>query len=188
MANIFETLSLADITDDMNGASFYRYILEHPCCVMWRLERNDKGNLTKTPYQTNGYKASPTNSRNWTTLDKALEALSTGQFNGVGIVLTKEDPFVFVDVDHCIDDEGKLSSLAAEILTALGTGPDVYRELSQSGHGLHFIVTASIPEVERNGTQKSGGYKNSPIGLEIYDRERYCALTGNVFEEEFRDE
>lgn len=179
--NVFETLP-SIIPDDMPGGEVLRYMLSSNQFVLWRKELNDKGKLTKVPYQVNGYKASPTGPRTWTTLDKALEALRRGGYDGIGYVFTEEDPLVFVDVDHCkVGDEW--SNLATEFLQELGNGSKVYRERSQSGEGLHFIMIGSIPEKELDGKIKSGGFKDSKQGLEFYDRERYVALTGDVFGE-----
>lgn len=176
--NIF--LSLPNtIPDDMPGCNVIRHITEGRKCVMWRLEEKD-GRMTKVPYKPNGYKASPTNPRDWISIYNAAYTLKRGGFDGIGLVIIKDDPVTFVDIDHCIKD-GKYSDIAAEFLEALGNGPDVYREYSQSGEGIHFLVMARIPEPALRDKRIDGSYKNSSLGVEVYDNARYCALTGNQF-------
>lgn len=143
--------------------------------VMWRREERD-GRTTKIPYQTNGYKASATNGRTWTTFQSAYHAFKSGKFDGIGYVVRQGDGILFIDLDHCIDEHGELSAIAEEFVNALGSGPDVYCELSQSGTGLHFLlhgVTIPTPSGRPNGS-----YHNKDADVEFYDNARYCALTG----------
>lgn len=179
MANVFENLP-AVVPDDMNGAQVLQYMRMSKQFVLWRLEERN-GNKTKVPYQVNGYHASATNPNTWATLDAALEAFHRGGYNGIGYVFRKEDPLVFIDIDHCYDKFGIRSAVADEFMQTLGIGPEVYREMSQSGEGLHFIVWGKIPEPIRGDEKVNGSYKNSALGIEFYDSARYVALTGNVF-------
>lgn len=157
-------------------------MMNRPNWVLWRKEIRN-GRTTKVPYQINGYGASSTNANHWTNYELASVAMraSYNKYDGVGYVFRAEDNLVFVDIDHCIDENGILSDLAREILDAIGQ--TAYWEISQSGHGLHAFVKGRIPEVIRNGEKVSGSYKNTKLGLEIYDRARYVAFTGDTFTE-----
>ena len=63
--------------------------------VLWRLEpRPGETKLTKTPYQSNGVKASSTDPSTWVTYAEALE--HAHKFSGVGCVTGE------VDGIHCV--------------------------------------------------------------------------------------
>ena len=93
-------------------------------------------------------------------------AASLGDAYGVGFVFTVDDPFFFVDVDGCIDDDGHLNAVAQELLDAT---PGAAVERSHSGRGIHIF-----------GTGTFGGHKkrNIPLGIEFYTELRFAALTG----------
>lgn len=145
-----------------------------PNWVLWRLEKiNDR--TTKVPYQISGYKASSKDPRHWSNYETAFAAYKRGGYNGIGYVFTSEIDLVFIDIDHCIDEEGRLSTLAQDALDTIGN--KAYWEISQSGHGLHAFVRGRIPALDTG----EGSNKITKLGLEAYCRERYVAFTGNTF-------
>ena len=87
--------------------------------------------------------------------------------SGLGFVLTADDPFVIVDVDHCIV-EGQLSAEAQEVIDHFNAPT----EISYSGHGIHIICKGSLP----NPACRKGNF-------EIYEKERFFALTGRFIHE-----
>lgn len=85
---------------------------------------------------------------------------------GIGFVLTAGDPFVGLDLDHCID-EGRLLPWAQNVLDQVPS----YTEISPSGTGLRILVKAQdFSQNRRRGH------------LEIYSRERFLTLTGDRLE------
>src|SRR4051812_17768082 len=63
-----------------------------PCWVVWRYEwesaKDGRGRWAKPPINPkNGHKASVTHPRSWVRYDAALQALATGKYDGVGVVL-----------------------------------------------------------------------------------------------------
>ena len=140
--------------------------------VLWRLEKEiDKKTrvikFKKPPYTTGGYLASKTNPATWATYEEAVKAYNTGKFDGIGFVLT-DTPFVGIDIDHCIDENGEISTEAIDIIETVGS----YTELSPSGRGFHILVEGKKPI----GNTKVGNY-------EMYstDSEQYFTLTGNIW-------
>ena len=135
--------------------------------VCWRYEaRNDKP--TKVPYNPHtGQLASTTAPRTWSTFEQAKAAyLERPDFHdGIGFVFSKNDPYCGVDLDHCINDAGEISSWAAEREAQLQAS-GAYTETSVSGTGVHAIVLATIGR----GIKK-------PLG-EIYDRGRFFTFSG----------
>jgi putative DNA primase/helicase len=132
--------------------------------VVWKLER--RGNdLTKVPYIAGGVgNASSTDSETWRSFEEALEALSSGRYNGVGFMFSSGDPYAGVDLDNCRDPEtGDLEEWAQEIVEAL----DGYAEASPSGKGVHIIVRGKAPNKKRGK-------------VEAYSSERFFTVTGRA--------
>ena len=79
---------------------------EYKQFVLWRWEwREDSGKWTKPPYQPLGAHARSNDPTTWTSFDDAMSAIQTGDFDGIGFVLTATDPYVAFDFDHCRDAE-----------------------------------------------------------------------------------
>lgn len=138
-----------------------------PHWIVWRKEERE-GKPTKVPYQVNGEMAQSNNKRTWSTFHTAVHTYRNGGYDGIGFMFSKEDPYIGIDIDHCIHD-GEFSSLADEIIEMM----DSYTELSPSGDGIHIIVKGELP------VQKGTGKKNPELGLEIYRYGRYFTFTGN---------
>lgn len=85
--------------------------------------------------------------------------------DGVGFVLTEDDPYAFLDLDHHIS-EGEISDLAQEWLDELNG----WTEQSSSGDGLHVFVKSDIDMDEFRS-------RNDDIGVELYNDARFCAVT-----------
>src|SRR5260221_74853 len=109
--------------------------------------------------------ADVTNPRTWGTYPNALKRCSDGWISGIGFVFTKDSPYSFIDLDHCIVD-GRINNQAQEIMARF---PQAYTEISPSGNGLKLVLIGKLPQGNRRTT-----------GLEVYDRERYSTLTGQA--------
>jgi putative DNA primase/helicase len=111
-----------------------------PQWVNWRWEqRPDRttGELkwTKPPYQPNGQHAESDNPETWMRFEQAVSAYEKGNFSGIGFVLTNDDGFAGVDLDHCCNPETRaIESWAMRIVQALNS----YTEISPSGTGLRI--------------------------------------------------
>jgi putative DNA primase/helicase len=138
-----------------------------PHWIVWRKETRE-GKPTKVPYQINGEMAQSNNKRTWSTFYTAVHAYKNGGYDGIGFMFSKDDPYIGIDIDHCVVD-GEYSSLADEVIEMM----DSYTELSPSGDGVHIIVKGELP------IQKGTGKKNPELGLEIYRFGRYFTFTGN---------
>lgn len=138
-----------------------------PQWIVWKKEERE-GKFTKVPYQVNGEMAQSNNRRSWSTFNTAVHYFNTGGYDGIGFMFSKDDPYIGIDIDHCVKD-GKFSLLAEEIIEML----DSYTELSPSGDGVHIIVKGELP------IQQGTGKKNPELGLEIYRNGRYFTFTGH---------
>ena len=137
-------------------------LAEHNQWVLWREEERN-GNPTKMPYQPNGKKAKTTEPSHWVSAAEIWSVYNNrDDFSGVGFVFTEDDPFVGIDLDHCMKGDD-LKPWAQEIVDRL----DSYTEKSPSGDGVHIIVEGELPP---------GGNRNGNV--EMYDAKRYFTVTG----------
>ena len=91
-----------------------------------------------------------------------------GNFDGLMFALTVDDPFVFVDLDHCRDPQtGHIEHLARTYINRLAG----YTELSPSGTGVHVFVRGRLPDFGR----KKGNF-------EVYSSARFATMTGHRLE------
>lgn len=134
--------------------------------VCWRSEPHPaRRKPMKIPFSpTTGGKASIHEAGTWSDFATAVTSYTVNRYDGIGLVLTKRDGVVGVDIDACVAD-GQLSVLAQEIVNLL----DSYTEVSPSGQGIRIFVAAELGDFAgRRGK-----------GLELYNFNRYLTVTGN---------
>ncbi len=135
--------------------------------VLWKAE-SVNGKLTKVPYNAqSGYKAASDNPKTWSKFNTAYNKYknSNGEYDGIGFVVSKDDPFTGVDLDKCRDPEtGTIDPWAKKIIERLNS----YTEISPSGTGIRIFIRAKLPPE---------GRKNN--NFEMYDSGRYLTITGH---------
>ncbi|OIR59868.1 DNA primase [Bacillus sp. FMQ74] len=139
-----------------------------PQWILWRSEERN-GKKTKVPYQIDGSMAQSSNKRTWSTFATIMKFFNEQEYDGIGFMFSKDDPFIGIDIDHCVND-GVLSPFAQEIIRTISS----YTEYSPSGEGVHIIAKGKLP-LRGPGT----GRKNIDKGLEVYRHGRYFTFTGN---------
>lgn len=133
------------------------------------------GKNTKMPIMPSGKPARSNDRLSWHSFDDCLNALSKNQGTGLGFFLG--DGYIGIDIDKVSDEimeysmDFNASSMTADFLRGILT----YAEISPSKTGLHFIGKGKVP-----GERKR--YKN----LEIYDRDRFFTITGNILKDKDR--
>ena len=144
------------------------------CC--WKL--TDKG---KIPINVlTGHMARSNDKTTFTTYATAIQSLSNyytinekGQQTG-GLGLGIFNGYSAIDIDHCVDDDGKLSDMARDVIDYCAS----YTEYSPSGTGIRIIFKTDTT------LDKATHYiNNSKLGLEIYlsnQTNKYVTITGNV--------
>lgn len=135
--------------------------------VCWKaLER--KGKITKVPFQPNGSAAAANDENTWYSFKSVVSAYETGKFDGIGFMLG--DGIIGIDLDDCLDEFNKLSTIAKDILGTI----DSYYEVSVSGGGAHIFVKGEIP--------KNADFmkKNTELEIEIYESGRFFTITGKA--------
>lgn len=136
--------------------------------VCWRFEYEpDKPKPKKIPLDPKtGYRADTTNPATWADFETANAAFANGLCDGIGFVLSENDPYVFIDLDET--DNPAERAIQEKIVDAFPG----YAEISPSGKGLHIIARGSVPT----------GRKRAHI--EVYSSARYMTMTGNVYRAE----
>ena len=94
------------------------------------------------------------------------------KLDGLAFVLT--EGYVFIDIDHSVDENGKYSELTNTLLNEL---PNTYAEHSCSGKGVHIICKGDLGENYKR--------RNDEIGLEMYQTKRFVCITGDVINDRF---
>jgi hypothetical protein len=147
---------------------------ERPQWVGWRYEpRKRKGKpdeWTKVPYRADGAgRAKSDDPATWATFAEAITAADFLGLDGVGYVLSADDPYVGSDLDECLDGD-TLHPDAAAIVAAL----DSYTEVSPGGHGVKVIVRGSLDGFPRRRKPRASWGDE----FAVYDRERFFTTTG----------
>jgi hypothetical protein len=94
---------------------------------------------------------------------------------GVGVLIAP--PLVFLDFDDLLDDKGR-APIWADTLLDQAVKIGAYVELSASGQGAHiFMLVSANTHLKRNRYTRAHP-TSTPVGIEIYAKERFAALTG----------
>lgn len=115
----------------------------------------------KVPLQTNGRPAKSTDPSTWCDYDTARAAQV-----GVGVGFVLGGGIAAVDIDHCLDAEGRPDARARALLQR---APGAYVEISPGGDGLHIWGLAE---------EQAG---RCTAEFEAYAVGRYVTVTGRVF-------
>lgn len=147
--------------------------------VCWDYQRDDVDShakdWTKVPISVHGGFGSSTDSDTWTDFDEAVDydADTYDSTDGIGIVVSKNDDLIGIDIDDCRDpDSGEVVDEVQDLIDQTGS----YTEVSPSGTGLRTFVFAEDGwPVGANQTDEIGG---DGVELEVYEWGRYLTVTG----------
>lgn len=136
--------------------------------VCWRYE-NAGGRKTKVPYcpsPHNPAHASVHNPNTWGSFNDAVQAANSPTMDGIGFVLTENDPFTGIDIDDKLENPASEQEKAVHqrILQQF----DSYTERSVGGRGYHIIIRGKIV----------GGRDRGHVG--VYSTARYLTFSGDV--------
>lgn len=137
---------------------------------LWRLMSDKNNRLTKVPFAASFRGNAKSNDpATWSCYEiaRAEYDRSPEIYQGLAF-FTDGKGLVFIDIDHCISEEGELNDQAAEIMHLLGDAP--FWEVSQSGTGLHGFMFGTI----------ENSFNNRRYGVEVYSDKKFCAMTGRA--------
>ncbi|MFB6185609.1 MAG: hypothetical protein ABEI86_01925 [Halobacteriaceae archaeon] len=134
--------------------------------LCWQYGKRTSTKSAKIPLNPrNGNKADLTNPEVW---GSYADATAKSNVDGIGFVFSSKDPYVGVDLDDCVAEDGSIEGWAEQVVDQLNS----YTEYSPSGSGLHVIVRGEL-----------SGTKNRKGNIEIYDSDRYFTVTGDHLSE-----
>lgn len=152
------------------------------CPVHAVLQYVDKSGKPKGPKEDKYGKGAAANCpESWGTYDQAIQLMNVRRYiNGVGFEFASG--YAGIDIDHCIDENGKIHPVAAEIVQVL----DSYTEISPSGTGLHIVVKTNLEPIRGRRTPIPGteGVEGKCVEIEMYNTERFFTVTGRIYGQE----
>lgn len=150
MSNVFEKAEvLPPKTGTQQSRSLIPQEMKDRCqWIVWKFEQKDEQKKpAKMPFNLkgSGLKWSEPTMETHGTYEQAMAVLeqsktTSSPYEGIGFVFTKDDPFVFIDLDKCFEGD-KPNELAQKVLGLAGA---TYSEISPSGRGLHIFGTGKL--------------------------------------------
>ena len=121
-----------------------------------------KEKILKIPVSPITFKSDDWNNKEqWADFETAVNNIESSGCDGLSFVLSKDDPFVCIDLDDV--QENMLKMFQADF-------SDTYKEISQSGKGIHIFVKGKIEKNFNNQLEK----------VEMYQENRCIAMTGDT--------
>lgn len=126
-----------------------------------KVDKRGKEKISKIPISPITLKSDGWNDKkHWTDFETAVKNLESSGSDGLSFALSKDDPFVCIDLDRVDDSFGNF----------LNDFNDTYQEVSQSGRGVHIFAKGVIAKNFNNQIEK----------VEMYQENRCIVMTGNI--------
>jgi AAA domain len=151
-------------------------LLERPQWAVWRWTQQETGNCQKPPFMATQPQrhASTKDSATWNDYTTALATVQAGDADGISYILTEDDPFAAIDLDHCRDVT--TCSIDVWAQNFLDTGRFSYSEVTPSGTGCRIWGLANGPAVHKKFSLDIGGKQ---IAAELFRRtNKVLTITG----------
>ena len=148
-------------------------LIERPQWAVWRWTQRPDGTWQKPPFMATqpGWHASTKDSTTWSDYGTALAAVQAGHADGVSYILTADDPFAAIDLDHC--REVDTCSIDVWAQNFLHRGRFSYSEVTPSGDGCRIWGLADGDAIHKKFTLEIDGKQ---IAAELF-RRTHKALT-----------
>jgi AAA domain len=143
-------------------------LIERPQWAVWRWTRQGNG-WQKPPFMATQPQrhASTSDPNTWTDYTTALATAQAGHADGISYILTEDEPFAAIDLDHCrhVDTH----SIDAWAQNFLEFGRHTYSEVTPSGAGCRIWGLANCASLNRKFTFEIDGKE---IAVELFRRTR----------------
>jgi AAA domain len=154
-------------------------LIERPQWTVWKWTQKPDGSWQKPPFMATQLDrhASTTDPSTWNSYETALATVQAGHADGISYILTADDPFGAVDLDHCRDLETRSIDIWAQLF--LHRGRNTYTEVTPSGTGVRIWGLADGGPLHKKFTLKAGPKEFEPdkvICAELF-RRTHKALT-----------
>jgi hypothetical protein len=151
-------------------------LIERPQWAVWRWTQRSDGTWQKPPFMATqpDRHASTKDSTTWSDYGTALAAVQAGHADGVSYILTADDPFAAIDLDHC--REVDTCSIDVWAQNFLHRGRFSYSEVTPSGTGCRIWGLANGDSLHRKFTLEIDGKE---IAAELFRRtHKVLTITG----------
>ena len=151
-------------------------LIERPQWAVWRWTQSENGRWQKPPFMAMQPErhASTRDASTWSDYATALDVLRNGKADGISYVLTEDDPFAAIDLDHCRDiDTCSIDVWAQNFLEA---GRASYSEVTPSGAGCRIWGLADGAMLNKKFTLNIDG---KDVAAELFRRtNKTLTITG----------
>ena len=165
------SIGLAPPARSINTDGIPAALSELPQWVGWHYRQRD-GRQTKAPIDPlTGHHARSNDPQTWATFDTALAAAHRWHLPGIGFVVSRQDPYVGIDIDRVRDPKtGEVEGWARDIIAKF----DSYTEITPSSAGVRVWI-----RVEGHGLLPDGLAGRRHGAVEIYGADRFFTVTGH---------
>jgi AAA domain len=141
-------------------------LIERPQWCVWRWTQKPDGSWQKPPFMATqpDRHASTNDPSTWTDYSTALAAVQAGDADGISYILTKDDPFGAIDLDHC---RNKLCSIDVWAQNFIQAAVNTYQEVTPSGEGVRIWGFVDGDPLNRKFTLEIDGKQ---IAAELFRR------------------
>jgi hypothetical protein len=151
-------------------------LIKRPQWAVWRWTQQQNGRWQKPPYMAKQPRrhASTSDPDTWSDYGTALATVQAGDADGISYVLTEDDLFAAIDLDHCRDV--KTHSIDVWAQNFLDVGRHGYSEVTPSGSGCRIWGLADGSSLHR---KFSLVIDDKEIAVELFRRARKAlTITG----------
>jgi AAA domain len=159
-------------------------LIERPQWAVWRWTQLPNGKWQKPPFMAvqPDRHASTNDAGTWSDYATALAAVQAGYAEGISYILTKDDPFAAIDLDHCRCTITNSIDVWAQ--NWLDTGRNSYQEVTPSGQGVRIWGLADGDPLNKKFTLK---IDDKPIAAELFRRTgKALTITGYTLDPAIR--
>jgi AAA domain-containing protein len=160
-------------------------LIERPQWAVWRWTQLPNGKWQKPPFQAAqpDRHVSTNDPGTWSDYATALATVQAGHADGITYVLTPDDPFAAIDLDHCRCLV--THSIDGWAQNWLDTGRNSYQEVTPSGEGCRIWGIANGDPLNRKFTLEIDGKQ---IAAELFRRtNKALTITGATLDPAIRE-
>jgi hypothetical protein len=151
-------------------------LIERPQWCNWRWTQQQNGRWQKPPFMARAPQqhASTSDPSTWSDYGTAVATAKAGDADGITYVLTENDPFAAIDLDHCRDI--RTCSIDVWAQNFLDVGRHSYSEITPSGNGCRIWGLADGGSLHK---KFSLVIDNKEVAVELFRRTRKAlTITG----------